>query len=70
YFVRGRIALANEATSGYGIAKVYPLSSDAPPLNPEIVAAPGGAAGAVAEAIRRLKGINGDLKQREQPLEC
>ncbi|MCB4809821.1 hypothetical protein LG204_00640 [Methylovorus menthalis] len=62
YQISGRAALPNEAPSGYGVAKVAPLSDDAPALVPDEVQAPGGTDGAIQAAIEQLKMLNPGLE--------
>lgn len=64
YVVIGRGAAQGEAVKGEGIAKVYPLSEQAPLLNPDRVFGPD-PDGAVAKAIERLKEVNQDLEFSE-----
>lgn len=62
YQISGRAALPGEAPDGYGIAKVAPLTDDAPALVPDEVVAPGGTDGAIQAAIEQLKMLNPGLE--------
>jgi hypothetical protein len=64
YLVRGRDAMPGEANPTDGIAKVYTLSRNAIPLNPDHIVAPGGTEKAVDAAIQKLRKLNADLAER------
>jgi hypothetical protein len=66
YLIRARIANHGEtATPGSGIAKVYALSLQAIPLNPDNVVDAGGIDGAIEKAIERLKSAHNDYTFRQ-----
>lgn len=69
YVVIGRDAASGEAQAGQGIAKAYPLSQSAASLNSDHIVAEG-AAGAVDEAVSRLKAMNEGLQYREEEREA
>lgn len=55
YIISGRDATPNEAKSGSGIAKVYCMSTNATPLNPDTLVDEHGIQGAIQRAIAILK---------------
>lgn len=64
YMIIGRAADMGEANVGDGIAKVYPASQRAIPLNPDVFVAAGGARIAIDAAITALRQLNGGLNER------
>ena len=67
YFISARKTKPGESANDKsdGIAKVYQLSMQAIPLNPENIIAPDGPENAVALAIERLKELNPGLHMHE-----
>ena len=61
YVVIGRDAKPEEAPQGHGIAKVYPISREAPPLQPDHVVG-NNCRSAVLRAIMQLRKIHAHLK--------
>ncbi|QWD79245.1 hypothetical protein ICV01_06230 [Polynucleobacter sp. MWH-Spelu-300-X4] len=55
YLIAGRNATSTEAKIGSGIAKVYCISINATPLNPDTVVDGNGIEGAIQKAIAILK---------------
>jgi hypothetical protein len=64
YVIVGRSAQPGEAAPTDGIAKVYAISADAIPLNPDHVIAAGGVSNAVNAAIEKLRKLNAGLIER------
>lgn len=66
YLIRTRVANHGETgTPESGIAKVYTLSSQAIPLNPDNVVGAGGIDDAIEEAIKRLKSAHNGYTFRQ-----
>lgn len=69
YLVLARAAQKGEANEGDWIARVYPMSANAEPLNPDHVVAAGGPDEAMEEAFARLRRGKETLLEKISPSE-